>query len=334
MNLATRYLGLDLEHPLVASSSPLSTSIDGINRLADAGASAIVLFSLFEEQINDSLESRESVMGKATESLAEALGYFPHHDEYAVSPDDYLELIRKARNATNVPIVASINAVSQEGWPGFLPQAVEAGASAIELSIFFVPAGTHQSSQAVEDRYVEMVRTARQATDAPIAVKITPFFSSMGHFARRLCEAGANGLVLFNRFYQPDFDVDDFVVQPSLELSSSTEMRLPLLWISILHKQVPCSLAATTGVETSREVVKYVAAGADAVMVASALLRHGEGYMKTLRRELEEWAERKGFATLGALKGTMSQRALADPSAFERANYLKVLQSYRMVGQA
>jgi dihydroorotate dehydrogenase (fumarate) len=329
MDLTTKYLGLELKHPIVASSSPMSRSLDGIKRMEDAGAAAVVLFSLFEEQIRYENESFDYLAEAGTESFAESLSYFPDVGDYRVGPDAYLELIRKASESCDVPIIASLNGISDTGWTEYSKQMIEAGAKALEINVFYIPADLSLTGRQVEQRYVDVVKAVRGAVDAPVAVKLSPFFSAMGEMAQRFVEAGADGLVLFNRFYQPDFDLEEMEVVPDLDLSAASEIRLPLLWIAVLHGRVNCSLAATRGVESGREVIKYVMAGADAVMTTSALLRNGAGHMKTLVNQVQDWMERRGYESVAQMKGSMSQRKVADPDAFERSNYIKVLQSYK-----
>lgn len=329
MDLQTTYLGLKLKHPIVASSSPISRSLDGIKRMEDAGAAAITLFSLFEEQIRVENESFDFLSEAGTESYAESLSYFPDVGDYRVGPDSYLELIRQASAACAVPIIASLNGTTSAGWTDYARLMAEAGAKAIELNVYYIPADLDTSGRDVEQRYVDVIRSVRSAVSVPIAVKLSPFFSAFGEMAKRCVGAGADGLVLFNRFYQPDFDLEELEVVPDLELSSATEIRLPLLWIAVLHGRLKCSLAATGGVETGREVIKYVMAGADAVMTTSALLRNGVGHLQTLLTQTREWMERRNYDSIAQMKGSMSQLKVADPSAFERANYIKVLQSYK-----
>jgi dihydroorotate dehydrogenase (fumarate) len=329
MDLKTKYLGLELKHPIVASSSPMSRSLDGIKRMEDAGASAVVLFSLFEEQIRYENESLDFLTEFGTESFPEALSYFPSVEDYRVGPDSYLNLIRQATESVDIPIIASLNGITETGWTEYAKLMVDAGAKAIELNIFYIPADLALTGREVEDRYVRVIEQVRAAVDVPLAVKLSPFFSALGNMATRFVDAGANGLVMFNRFYQPDFDVEEREVIPDLELSSTSEIRLPLLWIAILHGRIKCSLAATRGVQTHKEVVKYVMAGADAVMTTSALLRNGVGHLKTLVSGLDQWMESRGYDSIEQMKGSMSQQKVADPSAFERANYIKVLQSYK-----
>lgn len=328
MNLSTRYLGLDLKHPIVASSSPQSRTLDGIRRLADAGAAAITLFSLFEEQIRAEQESIDFLIGRTTYSHAESLSYFPQSADYSVGPGEYLDLIYKASREVDVPIIGSLNGITEHGWVDYARDMVDAGAKALELNIFFLPVDITTTSQEVEDQYVRVVETVSNAVSVPITVKLSPYFSSTGHMARRLVEAGAKGLVLFNRFYQPDFDIDNRVVESRLDLSQPSEIRLPLLWISVLFERFPCSLAATTGVHSATEVVKYLMAGADAVMATSSLLRNGEAHLSTLLTGLQEWMTPNGFESVEQMKGSMSLKNCAEPEAFVRSNYLKVLQSY------
>jgi dihydroorotate dehydrogenase (fumarate) len=329
MDLKTTYLGLELKHPIVASASPLSRTLEGIRRLEDAGASAIVLFSLFEEQIQYEQDSLDYLTEVGTETFAESLTYFPAVKEYRIGPDAYLELIRAATKAVDIPIIASLNGVTNAGWTEYAREMIEAGAKAIELNIYYIPADIKITGREVEEHYLSIVKAVRGNIKAPIAVKLSPFFSSMGEMAVRLVDAGANGLVLFNRFYQPDFDLDELEVIPDMELSTASEIRLPLLWIAVLHGRIHASLAATRGVQTGIEVIKYLMAGADAVMTTSALLRNGIGHMTTLIDGMKIWMEKRGYNSVAQMKGSMSQEKVADPTAFERANYIKVLQSYR-----
>jgi len=329
MDLKTTYMGLDLKHPLVASAGPISKSLDGIKRLEDAGASAVVLFSLFEEQIRQENESFDYLTEAGTESFGESLSYFPAVGDYKMGPDAYLDLIRQATEAVDIPIIGSLNGVTDAGWAEYAKDISDAGAQAIELNVYYIPADVGIAARDVEQRYIDIVKHVKGAVSIPVSVKLSPFFSSIGEMANRFVEAGANGLVLFNRFYQPDFDLEELEVVPNLELSSANEIRLPLMWIAILHGRVEASLAATRGVETAQEVVKYVMAGADVVMTTSALLRNGVGHMKTLVDGLNAWMEKRGYDSVEQMKGSMSQLKVADPSAFERANYIKMLGSFK-----
>ncbi len=328
VDLTTRYLGLDLQHPLVASSSPLSKNLDGIRRLEDGGASAVVLFSLFEERIRQEEAAQHRLTQVGSESFGEALSYFPAV-EGGVGPHAYLELLRKAREAVDVPVIASLNGVTPAGWTDYARSMEEAGADAVELNVFYIPSESGVSGREVEARYVEIVERVRKAVSIPLAVKVGPYFSSMGEMAERFVEAGADGLVLFNRFYQPDLDLDALEIRPDLELSTAGEIRLPLLWIALLRGRLSAGLAATTGVEGGREAAKYLLAGADAVMATSALLRHGPERMGDMVSELEEWMAGKGYASVEEMRGAMSREKAPDPAAFERANYLKALEEYR-----
>jgi dihydroorotate dehydrogenase (fumarate) len=328
-DLTTTYLGLPLAHPLVASAGPISHDLDGIRRLEDGGAAAIVLFSLFEEQIRSENEALEHLAAAGAHTSAESDSYFPTASGFEVGPEAYLNLVRRARESVRVPIIASLNGVTSEGWVDYACQLHEAGAHAIELNMFHIPADLRVTGREVEQQYEDVVNAVSGAVPIPVAVKMSPFFSATGEMAQRFIRAGARGLVLFNRFYQPDFDLASMNVAPTLELSSPTEIRLPLLWLAILHGRIEASLAATTGVHTPAEVAKYLLAGADVTMTTSALLKHGPGHLRTLVRGLDEWMERKGFSAVASIKGSMSQRNVADPTAFERANYVKIITASR-----
>jgi len=329
VDLETTYMGMRLAHPVIASASPLSKDTDGIKRLEDGGASAIVMFSLFEEQIRAEQEALEALSAAGSESFAEALTYFPHADAYRVGPERYLDLIRRARESVRVPIIASLNGITNEGWIDYAKQMHQAGASAIELNVYFIAADLDMTGRDVEQRFVDILRAVKAAVPVPVAIKTGPFFSAFGNMARRLDEAGADALVLFNRFYQPDFDLERLEVVPNLQLSTPNEIRLPLLWIAVLAGRIKASLAASTGVRTGAEVVKYLLAGADAVMSTSAVLEHGPAHLGRLVAELREWLEARSYASVTQMKGAMSQLKVADPTSFERANYIKVLETYK-----
>jgi dihydroorotate dehydrogenase (fumarate) len=322
-------MGLLLKHPVVASASPLSESLDGIKQLEDAGVAAIVMFSLFEEQIRNESAAFEHFMEHGTLSFAESLSYFPEVDEQPAGPEAYLELIRRAAQTIDIPLIASLNCVTADGWADYARQIEQAGAKGLELNIYGIEADLAVSGQDVEQRYLDILRTVKATVKIPVALKLSPFFSAIGHMTRRLDEGGADSLVLFNRFYQPDLDIDRLEVAPTLKLSQAGEIRLPLLWIALLKGHVKASLAATRGVETSTEVIKYLLAGADAVMTASALLRNGPGYARTLVSGLVEWMEDREFESVDQIRGIMSHRKVKNPAAFERANYIKVLESYK-----
>ena len=330
MDLRTTYMGMELQHPIVASASPLSGSLAGIKRLEDAGAAAVVMFSLFEEQLKHESDALEYLMTAAgTESFAESLNYFPEMNDYTVGPDNYLELLRQASEAVDIPIIGSLNGITNTGWIEYAQLMQEAGAKGVELNIYYIPADLTTSGREVEDRYVEIIKAVKAAVTIPVAVKLSPFFSAIGSMAKALDDAGADALVLFNRFYQPDFDLDKLEVTPDLHLSTPDEIRLPLLWIAVLHGRLRASLGATRGVHTPVEIVKYLMAGADAVMTTSALLKNGVDYLTTLRDGLRTWMEMHRYTSVAQMKGSMSQRNVADPTAFERANYIKTLESYK-----
>jgi dihydroorotate dehydrogenase (fumarate) len=322
-------MGLELKHPIVASSSPLSASVDSIKRMEDAGAAAVVLFSLFEEQIQHENAAFEHLIAYGSENYAESLGYFPAVEDYNVGPERYLNLIRSASEAVDIPIIASLNGVTNTGWVEYARQMQEAGARGIELNLYYIPADLSLTGREVESRYLDVIKAVKSAVTIPVGMKLSPFFSAIGHMAKQLDEAGADALVLFNRFYQPDFDLEALEVLPNLSLSTSAEIRLPLLWIAILYGRLSASLGATTGVHSAEDVVKYLMAGADAVMTTSALLGHGIGHLSTLVNGLEAWMDRKQYASVQQMKGSMSQKHVSDPSAFERANYIKILESYK-----
>jgi len=329
MDLTTTYMGMKLKHPIVASSSPLSGSVAGVKRLEDAGASAVVLFSLFEEQLKHDSAALEYLMNAGTESFAESLSYLPEIDDYTVGPDTYLDLLRRSSEAVDIPVIGSLNGITNTGWIEYAQLMQEAGARGVELNIYYIPADLTTSGREVEERYVEIVKAVKAAVTIPVAVKLSPFFSAIGSMAKALDEAGADALVLFNRFYQPDFDLDRLEVTPDLHLSTPDEIRLPLLWIAVLHGRLRASLGATRGVHTPVEIVKYLMAGADAVMTTSALLKNGVDYLTTLRDGLRTWMEMHRYVSVAQMKGSMSQRNVADPTAFERANYIKTLESYK-----
>ncbi len=328
MDLTTDYMGLSLKNPLVASASPLNTDIGNIRRLEDAGAAAIVLPSLFEEQIEAEIAHHERLTAFVAESSPEALSYFPEPAAYQFGPHQYLDLIRRASEAVDIPIIASLNGTTNQGWVSYAGEMAEAGARGLELNIYFIPADIALSGRDVEARYVDIVQAVCAASSIPVAVKLSPYFSSMGHMAQALEEAGAGALVLFNRFYQPDVDLTELKVLTDLKLSTPDEIRLPLLWLAILSGRLKASLAATTGVASADEVVKYILAGADVVMSTSALLKRGAGHMATLTEGLEDWLLARGFPSVDDARGLLSQRRIDNPEAFERANYIKILQGY------
>jgi dihydroorotate dehydrogenase (fumarate) len=329
MDLTTTYMGMKLKHPIVASSSPLSGNVASIKRLEDAGAAAIVMFSLFEEQLKHESAALEHLMTAGTESFAESLSYLPEVDDYTVGPDSYLDLLRRASEAVDIPIIGSLNGITNSGWIEYAQLMQQAGAKGIELNIYYIPADLTTNGREVEERYIKIVRAVKESVTIPVAVKLSPFFSAIGSMAKALDNVGADALVLFNRFYQPDFDLDKLEVAPNLNLSTPDEIRLPLLWIAVLYGKLNASLGATRGVHTPVEVVKYLMAGADAVMTTSALLKNGVDYLTTLRDGLQAWMEMNQYQSVTQMKGSMSQQNVADPTAFERANYIKTLESFK-----
>lgn len=329
MDLKTRYMGLELESPIVVSASTLSEDTERIAEMEDAGAGAVVLFSLFEEQIRAEAARYSAVRSTTMDAHAEASSYFPDLDDYAGGTEEYFEKIYQAKKRVDMPVIASLNGITTEGWIEYSRQIEQAGADGLEVNIFFIPGDVETSSSEVEHRYLNIISEVRSSVRIPVAVKLNPYFSSMGNMANRMQKAGADALVLFNRFYQPDFDINELRILSDLAYSSSNEIRLPLLWIAMLYGRVPVSFAATTGVQSANEVVKYLLAGADVAMTASALYKHGIGYLRTMNTELEVWMGRMGFQRISDFQGLLSQRHVADPTAFERANYIKVLQSRR-----
>lgn len=328
MDLTTRYLGLSLKSPLVAGASPLTGELDNIRRLEDLGAGAVVLPSIFEEQIEQDEQLIEHMGTIGMDSYPEALTYFPAATSYRIGPAHYLDVLHHAAAATDIPIVGSLNGITDRGWVKYARQMEQAGAAALELNIYFIPADSEVPGHEVEQRYITILKAVKQAVKIPVAVKLSPYFSAMGHMTTQLVEAGADGLVFFNRFYEPDIDLGQLTLLPNLELSTATEIRLPLLWIGVMSGRVRSSLAASTGVESADEVIKYLLAGADVVMTSSALLRHGVDYMKVLLDGLKSWLAARNLDTLDRIRGRLSQRNITDPTAFARANYIRVLQGY------
>jgi dihydroorotate dehydrogenase (fumarate) len=329
MNLSTLYMGLELKSPIVVSACPLSEDPANIARMEDEGAGAVVLFSLFEEQIRRENDLYQEVMQTTEGSFAEAADYFPDVDEYQVGTHQYLELIRRAKQRVDIPVIASLNGTTPEGWIEYARQIESAGADGIELNVFYIPADVSLSGNDVEDRYLRIVDMVKSTVNIPVAMKLNPYFSAMGNMAKRMSERGADALVLFNRFYQPDFDIETLRVLSDLRYSEHNEIRLPLLWIAALHGRISASIAATTGVQTGREVVKYLLAGADVVMTASSLYKHGIGHLRILNDELSEWMQRLQFEDIASFQGVLSQENVHDTSAYERANYIRIMEKAR-----
>jgi dihydroorotate dehydrogenase (fumarate) len=331
VDLSTAYLGLPLRTPLVASASPLSHEIDGIRRLEDAGASAIVLYSLFEEQLREESFELEQRLFEGTDSFAEAASFFPQPDEFHLGPEAYLEHIRNAKRAVSVPIIASLNGATLGGWASYAKQMEQAGADGIECNIYFIPTNPDVPSSEVEQTYIDILREVKIAVRIPVAVKVSPFFSNMANMAKRFDEAGANGLVLFNRFYQPDINLDELEIQPNVLLSTPQALRLPLTWIGILFGRLRASLAATSGVHGPEDVVKLLMVGADVTMLCSTLLRNGISHLQSIEAGLLEWMEKHEYESVAQMKGSMSQIRCPNPAAFERAQYMKAVKSFRHI---
>jgi dihydroorotate dehydrogenase (fumarate) len=329
MNLTTNYLGLVLRNPIVASSSPLSQTVDSIRRLEDAGCSAVVMYSLFEEQITFDSFYVDHYLRNQTDSFAESLSYFPEMNSYNVWPDEYLNLIRRAKESVDIPIIGSLNGVSIGGWTNYATLMEDAGADALELNVYYLPTNVDLTGQEVENMYLDMLRHVKRSITIPIAMKLSPFFSSTANMANRLADEGANGLVFFNRFYQPDLDLESLTVAPRLVLSDSHELRLPLRWVAILYGRVLADLAITTGVHTAEDVLKGLMAGAKVTMMASELLQNGLRRVKAILDEMEIWMNEHEYASVAQMIGSMSQQHCTEPAAFERANYMKTLDSYQ-----
>jgi dihydroorotate dehydrogenase (fumarate) len=329
VDLSTRYLGLELAHPVVPSASPLTGDIDHIHALVEAGAPALVLPSLFEEQIDHDAMAVHYSLEMGADGFGEAPdGFFPELDDYNTGPEDYLELIRRAKAELSVPVIASLNGVSIGGWTLYAQILADQGVDALELNIYRIAADMQLSSADVERSYLELVETVKESVDIPLAVKVGPYFSSMADMAARLADAGADGLVMFNRFYQPDIDLDTLAVTPNLVLSTSVELRLVLRWLAILHGRVECDMAATTGIHEAEDAVKALLAGATVTMVASALLRHGPARLGEIRDGVRAWLDGKGYESADQARGSLSYSSVRDPEVFERTGYMKTLTSY------
>ncbi len=327
-DLSTTYLGIPLKNPLVVSPSPLTEHVGNLLRMEDAGAAAVVLHSLFEEQIVVESEALDEYLSYGTESFAESLSYFPDLHSYALGPDGYLDLIRKAKQAVNIPVIASLNGVSTGGWIKYAKEMEQAGADALELNVFYIANDPELTSAQVEEMYTSLVSHVKASVRIPVAVKLGPFFSSMANMGVKLDRAGADGLVLFNRFYQPDFDLESLEVVPNLHLSTHHELLLRLHWVATLYGQIKADMAVTGGVHTAQDVLKSMMAGARVAMMTSALLKNGIDHLKTVLADLEQWMIDHEYESIVQMQGSMSRRSVADPSTFSRANYMKVLGSY------
>jgi len=328
-DLSTTYLGLNLKNPLVASASPLSKKLENARRLEEAGISAIVMYSLFEEQIiHESLEL-DHYLNRGSDSFAEALSYLPDGGMYGISPEKYLNQLTGLRKALKIPIIGSLNGVSKGGWTSYARKIEDAGADALELNMYYIATDPDMTSGDIEETQVDLVAEVKSAINIPLAVKISPFVTSIPNFVSRLVEAGADGLVLFNRFYQPDFDLDELEIVHSLDLSTSADLRLPLRWISILHGKVDADFALTSGVHDCKDVLKAMMAGAKVAMMASNLLHNGDRVIGPILNDLEAWMKEREYESIQQMQGSMSQKSVKEPAAFERANYMKVLNSFR-----
>ena len=328
MNLSTTYMGLKLRSPVVPSASPLSREVSNLRAMEDAGAGAIVMHSVFEEQLTHEAGELEHYTTQGTESFSEALSYFPPVEEYKIGPDQYLENIRQAKETVEVPIIGSLNGATVGGWIEYAKQIQEAGADGLELNVYLVPTEANRNGRKVEQTYVDILRAVKKSVTIPVAMKLSPYFSNCAWMAKKLEGAGADALVLFNRFYQPDIDLEEQSVVPSLILSSEFEMRLPLRWVAILHGYVQASLAATTGIFSGRDVLKLLMAGADVTMVCSVLLMRGIGELEKIIRQMTEWMSQHEYESVEQMKGCLSHRSCPEPGAFERANYMKALNNY------
>ncbi len=330
MDLTTTYMGLSLKNPIVPSASPLSGSVDMVKQLEDVGAAAIVLYSLFEEQIQHDAHEIDHFLTTFNESYAEALSYFPEPDEFHnMEAEEYLEHIAELKKAVDIPVIASLNGVSPGGWMKYARKIEEAGADGLELNVYYIPTDPNLTGEQVEQIYLDDLKTVKSSVKIPVAMKLSPYFSSFANMAHRLDKAGVDALVLFNRFYQPDIDLETLEVVPNLKLSNSYEIRLPLRWIAILYGSVKASLAATSGVHTMEDVIKLIMAGADVTMMASALIKEGPRVISRILENLENWMEEHEYDSIELMKGSMSYQAVAEPAALVRANYIKTLQSVR-----
>lgn len=329
MNLTTHYMGMMLRNPIIPSASPLSKDLDNIRRLEDASAAAVVMYSLFEEQITLESHQLDHYLSYGAESFGEALSYFPEMEGYNIGPDEYLNLISWAKRAVDIPIIGSLNGVSTGGWIEYARKIEQAGADGLELNVYYIPVDPFMSGSEVEQMYLDILRDVKQSVSIPVAMKLSPYFSATAYMARRLAEEGANALVFFNRFYQPDFDLERLEVAPHLVLSDSNDLRLPLRWIAILYGRVQVDFALTSGVHTHEDVLKALMAGANVTMMASELLQNGVQRIGAILTDMTRWMEEHEYESVAQMRGSMSQQNVAEPAAFERANYMKVLQSFQ-----
>jgi len=329
MDLTTNYMGINLKNPVVPSASPLSENLDNIRRMEDAGASAVVMYSLFEEQITLESHQLDHYLSYGVESFAEALSYFPEMETYKVGPDEYLNRIQAAKEAVDIPIIGSLNGVSTGGWIEYARKIEQAGADALELNVYYIPTELTMTGAEVEQMYLDVLRDVKKVVSIPVAMKLSPFFSATANMANRLAGAGVDALVLFNRFYQPDFDLENLEVVPRLVLSNTHELTLPLRWVAILYGRVPVDFAITSGVHTVEEVLKGLMAGAKVTMMTSELLKNGIPRIGQILDGMVQWMEEYEYQSVAQMQGSMSQQSVGEPAAFERANYMKMLSSWR-----
>lgn len=330
MDLKTTYLGLDLPHPIMAGASPLPDDLDRVRALEDAGIAAITMYSLFEEQITQNIVGTEAHLGSYENSFSEAVSYFPEVDLLERGVDAYLEQVQKVKAAVAVPVIGSLNGTREGEWVNYASLIESAGADALELNLYFLPTDMEESAADLEDRCIRIVKAVDARINVPLAVKLSPFFTALPHFAKRLAAAGADSLVCFNRFYQPDIDVDELDIRPMLDLSYSHELRLRLRWLAFLSGRIDTQLAVSGGVHTGLDVAKSLMAGADAVQIVSSLLLNGAGQVEGMLDELKQWMEAKEYTNLEELRGCMNYLRCPDPEALERANYMRVLKSWRV----
>jgi dihydroorotate dehydrogenase (fumarate) len=329
MDLSTTYMGMKLKNPIVPSASPLSETVDSVKKLEDAGAAAVICYSLFEEQISHESCELDHYLSYGTEAYAEATSYFPEPEEFKLTPYEYIDHIANLKKAVSIPIIGSLNGVSTGGWVKYAKNIEDAGADGLELNIYYIPTNPNLTGSEIETMYVDTLKAVKENVKIPVAVKLSPYFTSMANVARRLDKAGADALVLFNRFYQPDFDLEKLEVVPNLILSNNFEMRLPLRWVSILYGNINASLALTSGVHSSEDIIKVMMAGGDVAQLASELLLKGHGRITELLNGIEEWMTENEYDSIDMMKGSMSQKKVGEPAAFERANYMKTLQSFK-----
>lgn len=330
MDLTTKYLGMTLRNPLIVSASPLAEDVANIKKMEDAGAAAVVLHSLFEEQLAKESAELEEALVHGAESFAEATSYFPKASEYRLGPEEYLEHIAAAKKAVDIPIIASLNGSSVGGWIDYAKQIQKAGANALELNVYYIPTDMELAGAKVEETYVDILKAVKSAVTIPVAVKLSPFFSNIANMAKRFDDAGANALVLFNRFYQPDIDLEELEVKPDILLSTPFALRLPLTWVAILHGRIKADMAATSGIHSAEDVLKMLMVGANATMLCSALLRYGIDRIRVVEKAMREWMEKHEYDSVKQMQGSLSQIKCANPADFERAQYMRALAGYKL----